>query len=268
MGTFKPAKLVPFYAGADTLEAAHENGVIHRDLKPANVKITPEGGVKVLETEVSERELANSPTLLEATQKGMVLGTAAYMSPEQARGREVDKRSDIWSFGLVLFEMLAGRGMFAGKSFTDTLAAVIHQEPTLEELPADTPWRIWELLERCLRKDPRIRLRDMGDARITIDECLAGQTTTPEEALASTPPKPLWRQLAPWMMVPLLGTLAWFFKPDDHPIEKPVSRWEIPVGEGRVLMHANRQGMDLSSDGMQLAFVSKRPKPSQKYLKF
>ena len=182
---------------AQALETAHEKGIIHRDLKPANVKITPEGTIKVLDfglakaldTEVTKQELANSPTLtLEATREGIVLGTAAYMSPEQARGREVDKRTDVWSFGLVLFEMLTGKGMFARKSFTETLAAVIHQKPSLEQLPTETPRGIRELLERCLHKDPRMRLRDMGDARIAIDECLSGGVIGLDEGIYSVNP--------------------------------------------------------------------------------
>ena len=191
---------------AQALEAAHEQGIVHRDLKPANLKITPEGTVKVLdfglakalETGVSTQELANSPTLtLEATQEGVVLGTAAYMSPEQARGKAVDKRTDIWSFGLLLFEMLTDKGMYTGKSFTETLAAVIHQEPSLEELPEATPRKIHELLGRCLRKDPRMRLRDMGDARITIDECLRGSALTIGEVPDAVPTRTLSRRLAP-----------------------------------------------------------------------
>ena len=199
------------------------------------MKITPEGTVKVLdfglakglEPEISGRELANSPTLtLEATREGIVLGTAAYMSPEQARGREVDKRTDIWSFGLALFEMLTGKGMFAGKSYTETLAAVIHQEPSLEKLPKGTPRRIRELLERCLRKDPRIRLRDMGDARITIDECLSGAEAKIGEAVASASTPPLWRRQVAWLALPLLATVAWIVKPSPALPDKPVVRFD------------------------------------------
>ena len=215
------------------------------------------GLAKALETEVSKQEMANSPTLtLEATREGIVLGTAAYMSPEQARGREVDKRTDIWSFGLVLFEMLTGNGMYAGKSFTETLAAVIHQEPRLEELPPGTPWKIRKLLERCLRKDSRMRLRDVGDARIAIHECLAGTTVAAEDVLVSPPHRPLSLRLAPWAIVPLLAVVTWAVKPDPAVPEKAVSRFELPAGEDKVIRHSHRYGLAFSPDGTQLAFVA------------
>ena len=177
---------------AQALEAAHEKGIIHRDLKPANVKITPEGMVKVLDfglakaTELSQQASDSLTVAPDTTQQGTVLGTAAYMSPEQARGQALDKRTDIWSFGLVLFEMLTGKGMYAGKSLTETLGAVIHEDPSLEELPRETPPTIGQLIERCLRKDSRMRLRDMGDARIAIDECLSG--TIQEDPLPAPVP--------------------------------------------------------------------------------
>jgi len=168
---------------AEALEAAHEQGIVHRDLKPANIKITDDSAVKVLdfglakawETEGGGVSSSLSPTLTQhATLEGVILGTAAYMSPEQARGKKVDKRADIWAFGVVLWEMLTGRKLFEGESVTDVLAAILTSEPDLSELPPNTPALVRSLIGRCLRRDPKMRMRDMGDARITIGEVLAG----------------------------------------------------------------------------------------------
>ena len=158
---------------AEALEAAHERGIIHRDLKPANIKVTPEGRVKVLDLGLakafdtketsSDSDASLSPTLvLEGTQPGVILGTAEYMSPEQARGKAVDKRTDIWAFGCVMYEVLTGRRAFTGETVTDVLAAIVTAEPDWDALPADTPQRIRDLLGRCLQKDPARRLRDVG----------------------------------------------------------------------------------------------------------
>jgi eukaryotic-like serine/threonine-protein kinase len=164
---------------AEALEAAHEKNIIHRDLKPANVKVTPEGKVKVLdfglakafEGDAAEVDMSNSPTLSRAaTMQGVILGTAAYMSPEQARGRTVDKRTDIWAFGAVLYELLTGKQAFHGEDVTDILAAVVRAEPDWTKLPASAPQTIRVLLKRCLQKDKALRLRDAGDARIEILE--------------------------------------------------------------------------------------------------
>ena len=167
---------------AEALEEAHEHGIVHRDLKPANVKVTPEGKVKVLDFGLakawsaeqaaasgSSPDLSHSPTLTHAsTEAGLVLGTASYMSPEQARGKRVDKRSDIWAFGALLYEMLTGRRLFAGETLSDILAAVLTRPPDLAGLPAATPRGVRRLLERCLERDPKLRLRDIGEARIVL----------------------------------------------------------------------------------------------------
>jgi eukaryotic-like serine/threonine-protein kinase len=180
---------------ADALEAAHERGIIHRDLKPANIKVTPEGRVKVLDLGLAkvfdpketaaQSDLSVSPTLVsDGTQPGVILGTAEFMSPEQARGKTVDKRADIWSFGCVLYELLTGRRVFAGETPSDVLAAILTAEPRWELLPAETPARIRDLLRRSLQKDPSHRLRDIGDARIEIDQALARAP----EVFRETPP--------------------------------------------------------------------------------
>jgi eukaryotic-like serine/threonine-protein kinase len=166
---------------AVALEVAHERGIVHRDLNPSNIKITDDDQVKVLdfglakalEEPTDNSRISESPTVLfQGTQTGIILGTASYMSPEQAKGKRVDKRTDIWAFGCVLLEMLTGKPVFLGEATTDTLAAVIRDEPDWSQLPETTPKRIERLLKRCLRKDPTLRLRDMGDARIEIMEVL------------------------------------------------------------------------------------------------
>ena len=166
---------------AEALEAAHEQGIIHRDLKPANIKVRADGAVKVMDfglakaMEPAGSMLASGPmcptiTTPAMTEAGMILGTAAYMSPEQARGQVVDKRTDIWGFGCLLFEMLTGTRPFGESTITDTLARVLEREPEWTALPAATPRSLRILLQRCLRKDPEKRLHDIADARIEIDE--------------------------------------------------------------------------------------------------
>src|SRR6266567_2620675 len=164
---------------ADALEAAHEKGIVHRDLKPANIMITPEGVVKVLDFGLATaaqspasdgRDPANSPTLtMGVSQTGMILGTAGYMSPEQASGRSVDKRADIWAYGVVLWEMLTGPRLFDGETISHTLADVLRGEIDFDKLPAGTPRAVRELLRRCLDRNVKNRLRDIGEARVAIE---------------------------------------------------------------------------------------------------
>src|SRR5271154_755769 len=195
---------------SDALEYAHERGIVHRDLKPANVKVTNDDAVKVLdfglakaiEGDASSIDISTSPTMSRmATLAGVLLGTAAYMSPEQAKGKPVDRRADIWAFGCVLYEMLTGKMAFRGETVTDTLAAVIKEEPDWSRLPAGTPVRVRVLLQRCLQKDPKQRLRDIGDARISLEEVLSGAQ---DQASAGATTGPAKRPLV-WILGGVAG---------------------------------------------------------------
>ncbi len=209
---------------AEALEYAHERGIVHRDLKPANIKITHENQVKVLDFglakaldpqtcasgvgAIQESPLQNSPTLsIAATQEGAILGTAAYMSPEQARGKPVDKRADIWAFGVLLHEMLTGKQLFAGETVSDTLAAVLKTEANWDALPTGIPANIRKLMRRCLEKDPKLRLRDIGEARIAIGETLSGP---PDLGAVHEPPLQhfVGRRAANWAAATILLLLA------------------------------------------------------------
>ena len=204
---------------ADALEAAHENGIVHRDLKPANIKITAAGAVKVLDFGLAKavvgdttgRDPSQSPTLtVNGTRDGVILGTAAYMSPEQARGKPVDKRTDVWAFGCVLYEMLTGRVPFAGDTISDTIAAILGREP--EWSTPQTPASLRRVLQRCLEKDPRRRLHDIADARIEIEDVISGAAGTPADGTAVNPrrqPVRLLWSIAAVVALVAVGALTW-----------------------------------------------------------
>ena len=206
---------------AEALEAAHENGIVHRDLKPANIQVTSDGKVKVLDFGLAKSldgksrsgDPGDSPTVTsDGTVAGVILGTAAYMSPEQARGKPVDKRTDIWAFGCVLYECLAGRRAFNGETITDVLSAVLRAEPDWAALPHNTPNRVRDLLDRCLQKPVRDRIRDIGDARIDLERSLAGrewENSTPEDGTTGAVARRLrWRGATVLAVGILVGAAA------------------------------------------------------------
>ena len=263
---------------ADALEAAHEKGIVHRDLKPANVKITPQGKVKVLDFglakaiagDPSSPDATRSPTITAAaTQAGVVIGTAAYMSPEQARGRAVDKRSDIWAFGAVVYEMLAGKKAFEGETISDTLAAVLRADVDWSALPPDTPLPVRRALKRCLERDLKTRFHDVADARIAMDE-------TPEASLAAAPgaPAPLarrrgvaWPVLAAALVV--LAALGWWraLAPASAPHSARTMRLSIMLPAGVSLPYDDNPVFALSRDGRQLVAVGEKEAASRLYLR-
>jgi eukaryotic-like serine/threonine-protein kinase len=250
---------------AEALEAAHEKGIVHRDLKPANVKVTPAGAIKVLDfglamavssasgTAGGQADLNTSPTLtVRATQAGMIMGTAAYMSPEQARGMAVDKRSDIWAFGVLLYELLTARPMFAGETISDTLAAVLRADIDLTALPPDTPPSIRRLLRRCLERDRKRRLPDIADARLEIDEALGGSESTAPAAAPPTRAAFRWWNAA-LALVALAGLIVAVTHFRETPPQPAAVRFQIPAPEKTSF---GLTGLALSPDGRQLAFIA------------
>ncbi len=263
---------------AEALEAAHEKGIIHRDLKPANVKITPEGKVKVLdfglaktfESGSSSPDLSQSPTVsIEGTREGVVLGTAGYMSPEQARGAAVDKRTDVWALGGVLFEVLAGRRVFPGETFSDCMAAVLTRGPGWEALPQSTPPNVRALVHRCLQKDPQKRLRDAGDACLEIEEALAGPPSAAlvEPVSRRAPQLRALRYAAGGLLggVLVAGLIGWqvWRKP---PVPPAVARFTITLGPDEIFPTGGA-GFAFSPDGSRLVYAVQKGGQRQIYVR-
>jgi serine/threonine protein kinase len=228
---------------AEALEAAHEKGIIHRDLKPANVKLTPEGKVKVLDFGLAKtfageggQDFSNAPTLTTmGTEDGRILGTPAYMSPEQARGKPLDKRTDIWAFGCLLYELLTGQPAFRGETLSDTLAKVLEREPDWKALPTETPAKVQDLLHRCVEKDVNRRLRDIGDGRIEILDALAGtarQDVSPEKHFKMTRRGAIGALAGAVAGAAGVATSVWYLWPK---APKPVMRLNMDVAPAQQL---------------------------------
>jgi serine/threonine-protein kinase len=240
---------------AEALEAAHELSIVHRDLKPANIRIRPDGTVKVLDFGLAKTvQAGSSPAALDhlttlqspaVTEVGVVLGTAAYMAPEQARGRMVDKRADIWAFGVVLFEMLTGRRMFSGETVTETIAAVMKDPIPFDRLPATTPPALRHLLARCLERDPRVRLRDIGEARIAL-----GRVDTPHDVRLPAAPsrgRVLRLALGALGIAAAAGMAGWIVKPGAP--GTPIRRFDLPQ------TIAETSSAEFAPDGSRIAYI-------------
>jgi len=266
---------------AKALEAAHEQGIIHRDLKPANVIIREDGTVKVLDfglakamsEETSSAVDANSPTITaNYTRPGVILGTAAYMSPEQARGKPLDKRTDIWSFGVVLLECLTGRTLFGGETISDSIGAILHKEPDWTLLPGDTPPTVHLLLRRCLTKDTTKRLRDIGDARIELENAIADPTSS-SLGLAQAALDIKTRWLPSWpvnlafvALLAITTAAAWFAKPLPKD-SSPVVRLSAIIPQAQDLDASTFPTAAISPDGSLLVYVATTKNQEQLYLR-
>jgi len=254
---------------AEALEAAHEQGIVHRDLKPQNIKVTHDGLVKVLDFGLAKAldsagtsgsgAAMNSPTLTaRATQMGMIIGTAAYMSPEQARGRAVDKRTDLWAFGCVLYEMLAGRKAFEGEDATEIISSVMKTEPEWAALPPAVPAHVCTIVQRCLVKDRKARIADVAVVRYMLDEAGGASQTTPAPAITAAPAGGRRRAMpiaaAVIVASAVTGGAMWLARPNEP--ARVVSKFVIPFGEGQERTLSYNRGLAISPDGTTIAYVA------------